>query len=493
MSTNAFGLDSAAVLPRQRRCFYGGAWYEPLEGRYVQTRSPSTGELLAEVAEAGAPDVQAAVAAAQAAFDDWRQRHPRDRAALLRRCAAVLREHADELALLDALDGGNPVAEMRRDAIVAAEGIEYFAGLVSEIKGETVPVGEPFLDYTLREPLGVVARIVAYNHPLMFAAMKIGAPLAAGNVVIIKPSEQAPLSALRMAELLGDILPPGVLGVLPGGRACGEALSTHPAISKVTLIGSVPTGKAIARAAADTLKQVLLELGGKNACIVCPDADLDRAIEGAVKGMNFTWAGQSCGSTSRLFLHESVHDRVLDGVIEQIRQRHRPGLPTDMATTMGPLVSRAQYEKVLSCIDIARTEGARLVLGGGPPQDAQLAGGFFIEPTVFADVRPDMRIAREEVFGPVLSVFRWRDEAQLLEAVNGVDHGLTAAIWTRDLRTAHRMAQRVQAGYVWINHCSQHFLGAPFGGYKQSGLGREECLEELLGFTQLKNVAVRLD
>ncbi len=227
--------------------------------------------------------------------------------------------------------------------------------------------------------------------------------------------------------------------------------------------------------------------------IVYPDADFDRTVEGAVRGMNFTWAGQSCGSTSRLFLHESVHDRVLEVVLEEIRRKHRPGLPTSMATTMGPLVSKTQFEKVLTHIEIATAEGARLVLGGGPPKDPALAKGYFVEPTVFADVRPEMRIAREEVVGPVLSVFKWTDEAQMLAAVNGVEYGLTASIWTRDLSTAHRAAQRVRAGYVWVNHCSQHFLGAPFGGYKQSGLGREECLEELLAFTQVKNVNIKLD
>lgn len=486
-------LVRADVLPKHLTCFYGGGWHGPLSGRYVETRSPSTGERLAQVADAGSQDVEAAVQAATAASEAWSRMHPRERAALLRRCADALRAHAGELALIDAMDCGNPVAEMTRDALIAADGIDYFAGLAAEIKGETIPVGEAFLNYTVREPLGVVARIVAYNHPLMFSAIKIGAPLAAGNTVIIKPSEQAPLSALRMGELLQGILPPGVLGILPGGRACGEALTLHPKVAKVTLIGSVPTGKAIARSAADQLKPVLLELGGKNALIVFPDADINKAIAGAVKGMNFSWAGQSCGSTSRVFLHESLHDRVLDGIVERVARLHKPGLPTDPLTTMGPLVSAAQHKKVLSYIDIAKGEGARLVAGGKVPVDPVLAEGFFVEPTIFADVLPSMRIAREEVFGPVLSVLKWSDEADLFAAVNDVDYGLTASIWTRDLVTAHRAARAVQAGYVWVNNTSQHFLGAPFGGYKQSGLGREECLDELLSFTQIKNVNIKLD
>ena len=490
MNTNT---SSQAIFPTHLDCFYGGAWHSPLSAKRVETRSPGTGEVLASVADAGAADVDAAVSAAKAAFASWRITAPRERGSLLRRCAQVLRDHADDLARLDAADCGNPVAEMKRDVLIAADGIEYFAGLAAETKGETIPVGHAFLNYSTREPLGVVARIVAYNHPLMFAAVKIGAPLAAGNVVIVKPSEQAPLSALRMAELFADVLPPGVLSVLPGGRECGEALTCHRDIAKVTLIGSVATGQAIAKAASAGLKPLLLELGGKNALVVYPDADLDKAVDGIVRGMNFTWAGQSCGSTSRVFLHASIHDQVLQAVAERTVLKHKPGLPTDYATTMGPLVSKAQQEKVLRYITLAKSEGARLVLGGKVPSDPALAKGYFVEPTIFADVLPSMRIAREEVFGPVLSVLKWSDEAQMLRDVNDVEYGLSASIWTRDLVTAHRAAQSIEAGYIWVNNSSQHFLGAPFGGYKLSGLGREECVEELLSFTKTKNINVKLD
>lgn len=479
-------------LPTHRDLYFNGGWHAPKSGKYVDTINPATAEPIASIADAGVADVDAAIACADTAFHSWRALKPMERAGMLRKAGAVLRAHAEELATLDALNTGNPVAEMVRDAAVAAAGIEYFAGLVTEIKGETIPMGDGNLNYTLREPLGVVARIVAYNHPLMFAAMKIGAPLAAGNTIVVKPPEQAPLSSLRMAELIGDIFPPGVVNVLPGGRECGQALAAHERVRKVTLIGSVPTGKAIMRSAADTLKPVLLELGGKNALIAFPDADLEQLIAGAVQGMNFTWAGQSCGSTSRVFLHESIHDQVLDGIVDQIARKHKPGIPTDWATTMGPLVSRTQLEKVLKYIKWGTEDGARLVTGGRQPDDPALSKGFFVQPTVFADVTSSMRIAREEIFGPVLSVFKWRDEEAMFEQVNDVDYGLTSSIWTRDLVIAHRAASRVQAGYVWINNSSQHFLGAPFGGYKQSGLGREECFEELLEFTQTKNVNVRL-
>jgi betaine-aldehyde dehydrogenase len=447
---------------------------------------------LARVAAASAADTGAAVEAAHRAFAEWRRTAPLERAAMMKKAAAILRANAEELAMLDALNTGNPVAEMVSDARVAANSLEYFAGLVTEVKGSTIPMGENAFNYTLREPLGVVARIVAYNHPLMFAGMKIAAPVAAGNTVVLKGAEQAPLSALRMAELIGDVFPPGVLNVLAGGRECGQALASHPLVRKVTLIGSVPTGKAVMRTASDTLKQVLLELGGKNALIAFPDADVEKLIAGAVRGMNFTWAGQSCGSTSRAFLHESIHDRVLDGIVALVGTRHKPGLPTDWKTTMGPLVSRAQLDKVLGFIQSGRDEGARLVTGGKRPDDPLLANGFFVEPTVFADVKPSMRIAREEIFGPVLSVFRWRDEDELFAQVNGVEYGLTASIWTRDLATAHRAASRVEAGYVWINNAGPHFPGVPFGGYKQSGIGREESFDELLEFTQTKNVNVNL-
>ena len=491
--TQRSDIRPADVLPSHLNLYYGGEWHAPRSGRYVETINPANAEPIARVADAGAEDTEAAIVAAHEAFGEWSRKTPLERAGHLRRAAQILREHADALAMLDAMNTGNPVAQMVADAKMAAQSMEYFAGLVTELKGETIPMGFGLFNYTLREPLGVVARIVAYNHPLMFAAMKIGAPLAAGNTVVVKAPEQAPLSALRMAELIGAEFPPGVVNVLVGGKTCGQTMSTHPLVRKITLIGSVPTGKAIMRTAADTLKPVLLELGGKNALIAYPDADVDKVIAGAVRGMNFTWAGQSCGSTSRVFLHESIHDRVLDGIVALVARNHKPGLPTDWSTTMGCLISRAQLDKVMGFIKSGRDEGARLVTGGKQPADPLLAKGFFVEPTVFADVTPSMRLAREEVFGPVLSVFKWRDEDAMFGQVNGVEFGLTASIWTRDLVTAHRAARRVEAGYVWINNASAHFHGAPFGGYKQSGIGREESFDELLEFTQMKNVNINLD
>jgi betaine-aldehyde dehydrogenase len=403
----------------------------------------------------------------------------------------VLRENAEELAMIDAADCGNPYTEMVSDANVAAAQMDFFAGLVTEMKGASIPMGPDAVNFSVREPLGVVGRIVPFNHPFMFCGGKSAAPLAAGNTVVMKPPEQAPLSSLRLAELIDGILPPGVFNLVPGGKEAGAALASHRDVAKIALIGSVPTGRAVMRAAADTLKGILLELGGKNALIAYPDADPDEVAQAVIGGMNFTWCGQSCGSTSRAFLHADIHDAVLERVQRKIGH-YRPGIPTDPATTMGAIVSQTQYERILGYIESAKQEGARLIAGGKRPADPRLAKGWFIEPTVFADVTPGMRIAREEIFGPVLSIFRWSDEAPMLEQVNAVEYGLTASIWTNDLTTAHRTAMRVQAGFVWVNEVGRHFLGTPFGGYKQSGVGREEGIEELLSFTQEKNIHVKL-
>jgi betaine-aldehyde dehydrogenase len=478
-------------LPSHRDLYYGGAWHTPKAGRYAEILDPATGRSLGPVADGDAGDVDAAVAAATKGFCEWRRVPPLERARMLRRIAEVVREQAGELAMIDAADCGNPVREMVSDAVAAATQLDFFAGLVTEMKGTSVPVGPDAVNFSVRQPLGVVARILPFNHPFMFCAGKSAAPLAGGNSVIIKPPEQAPLSSLRLAELIDGLLPPGVFNVLPGGRAVGAALAGHPGVARVALIGSIPTGRAVMRAAADTVKSVTLELGGKNALIAYPDADPDEVASAVIGGMNFTWCGQSCGSTSRAYLHADIHDAVIDKVRGKIG-RFKPGIPTDPGTTMGAIISKAQFDRVMDYIETAKREGARLIAGGGQPADPALAGGLFIEPTVFVDVTSDMRIAREEIFGPVLAVIAWRNEERMLAEVNAVPYGLTCSVWTNDLTTAHRTALAVEAGYVWINEVSRHFLGAPFGGVKQSGIGREECLEELLGFTQEKNIHVKL-
>lgn len=482
---------AALLLPEHLDLYYDGGWHPPAEASTIEVIAPGSGEALARVSAAGERDVDNAVAAARAGFLVWRDVAPLERGRILREVAAILRREADSLAMLDAADSGNPYSEMRPDALNAAAQVEFFAGLVTEAKGASIPMGPDRINFSVREPLGVVARIIPFNHPLLFCAGKSAAILASGNCVIIKPPEQAPLSALRFAELVGHLFPAGVLNIIPGKHAASVALAAHPGVASTALVGSVEAGRSVMRAAAEQLKPVLLELGGKNALIAFPDADPDAIAQAIVAGMNFGWCGQSCGSTSRAFVHADIYDAVVERLPARIAH-FRPGLPTDPATTMGAIISRAQYDRVLRYIAVAQDEGGRLLCGGGRPDDAALAKGLFVEPTIFADVTQDMTIAREEIFGPVAAVLKWRGEAALLRDVNGLDVGLTCSIWTHDLDRALRTAQRVEAGFVWINDTGRHFLGAPFGGYKHSGLGREECLEELLTFTQEKNINIRI-
>lgn len=479
------------LLPTNRGIYYGGGWHEPVTGSYAPTFDPGRGKTLCEVAKGTSQDVDKAVEAARAGFMVWKDTVPLERARILREIAQILRDNARELATIDAANCGNPVAEMMGDARIAAAQTDFFAGLVTEMKGATIPMGPNALNYSIRQPLGVVARIIAFNHPFMFCAGKMAAPLAAGNAVIMKPPGQAPLSSLRLAELVGDLLPPGVLSIVPGGAEAGAAMASHPGVDKVTLIGSVPAGRAVMRSASETVKPVLLELGGKNALIAFPDSDPDVVAKAVVSGMNFTWCGQSCGSTSRAFLHVDIHDAVLERV-RDAASKFKPGIPTDPETTMGAIVNKAQHERVLSYIDSAKKEGATLVYGGKVPPDPELKDGFYVEPTIFAGVNPDMKIAAEEIFGPVLSVLKWDDEQEMIRDVNRLEYGLTCSIWTRDLETAHRTAAAVEAGFVWVNEVSKHFIGAPFGGVKQSGIGREESVDELISFTHEKNIHVNL-
>jgi betaine-aldehyde dehydrogenase len=480
-------------LPTHRDLFYGGAWHKPVAGRTLPVTSPATGEDLGLAAEADGEDVDRAVAAAARAFPVWRDTPAQARSEMIREASRIMQQHAEELGYLDALDGGNPFQAMVYDVEMSAGYMDYFAGLVVEMKGTTIPIGPGILNYSLREPLGVVGRIGAFNHPLLFVAGKIAAPLAAGNTVVVKSAEQTPLSALRLAELWQDVFPAGVFNVVTGGREAGVALAEHQRVAMIGFIGSVSAGKAVMRSASGTLKELILELGGKNALIACADATPEEIADGVVRGMNFRYAtGQSCNSTSRVYLHDDIYEATLPAIVDKV-SAIKVGLPTDRDTEMGCLSSRPQFDKTMSYIRFGQEDGARLLHGGKPPADPLLTNGFFVEPTVFADVTDDMRIAREEIFGPVASILRWSDEDDVLARVNALEYGLTASIWTHDLDRAHRLASRVEAGYVWINNASVHYVGVPFGGYKQSGVGREESIEELLACTQLKNVHVKFD
>ena len=461
-------------------------------GATLDVINPATNAVIGSIPRCDERDVELAVAGATRAAAGWRATEPQMRAAALLAFADAIAERGDELARLDSLDNGSPLHEMRNDIGLATSQVRYLAGLALEVRGRTMPETEGRLHYTVHEPFGVVARIIAFNHPLMFAATKLAAPLVAGNTVILKPSEFTSLSALAMAEDLQRLFPPGVVQVLTGlGTEAGDALVRHPSIPRLAFIGSAATGRRIqASAAAASVKTVTLELGGKNPIVVFPDADLDLAVEGAIRGMNFTWQGQSCGSTSRLLVHQDCYDDFVGRVGERISGM-RAGPPLDPESDLGAIVSKQQLDKVLSYVEIGKSEHARLVTGGERLTDGALAAGNFVSPALFADVDPGGRLASEEIFGPVLAAIPFADYDEAVAIANSVEYGLTASAFTRDLRTAIGFSRDVQAGYVWINETSRHFIGAPFGGVKNSGVGREEDLSEIESYTQVKTVNMR--
>ena len=412
------------------------------------------------------------------------------RADYLNRLGDAIMDRVDDLARLEATDTGNTIGKMKADVEKSVERIRLAAGLGLELKGETIPSTAKGLHFTLRVPYGIVGRIIPFNHPFGFAASRLASAIIPGNAIIIKPCETSPLSACVLGEIVNDVLPPGVVNIVTGGPATGEAIVLHPKTKRIAFIGHARTGMAIQRAAAEVaVKHVTLELGGKNPMIICPDADLDAASAAAVRGMNFAWQGQSCGSTSRLLLHEDVYDTVLPRVLERIGKM-KAGDPLDPASDMGPMNSRMQYDKTMRYIGIAKEDGATLAAGGKRPEGPEYEKGSWVEPTVFPDVTMEMRIAREEVFGPVLSVLRWRDEAEAVEMANAVDYGLTASIWTRDLDRALRLTRAVEAGYVWVNGTGTHFRNVPHGGFKNSGTGREEGIDEILSYTEIKAINI---
>lgn len=478
------GTDVLPALVGGRRIRGGG-------GEAIEAFNPANKRRIGAFARCSAEDVNAAVAAAQAAFPAWAALPYSERAAALLRLADVIERRGEELAAIDVADNGSPIREMRNDVRLTVMQLRYFASLGPMIRGETIPVSHDRLDFTLRQPFGVVGRIVPFNHPLMFAITKIAAPLIAGNTVVLKPSEHTSLSILALVDDLIEIFPPGVVNVVTGyGHDVGDAIVAHPLVRRIAFIGHSLTGRAIQRRAAEVaVKTVTLELGGKNPIVIFPDADIDAAIDGALRGMNFTWQGQSCGSTSRLLVHADLHDQFVARLAERM-DALRSGLPDSEDTDTGAMVHEAQHAKVCQYIALGREEGGRVVTGGGAPQDPALAGGNFIRPTLFDRVRPDSRLAQEEIFGPVLAAMPFRDFDEALKIANGIQLGLTASVFTRDLGIAHRFARDVEAGFVWVNDSSRHFLGVPYGGFKESGVGREEDLGEVLSYTQLKNVNI---
>lgn len=469
--------------------YIGGKWEEGNSGKTFASFNPSNGEHLGDVPMADEKDVDRAVTEAKKAFTDWGRMPIQERASLLRGLAAKIRENRDSLGMMDCVDSGNALVGMKGDVDWTADTFDYFAGLITEMKGETMSQRPGHLNFTLRQPFGVVAKINPFNHPFRFCAEKAAAPLAAGNTVVIKGSDQAPLSSLRFAEICDGLMPPGVVNVVTGDAATGRAMVTHPDVSRIGVVGSVATGKAIAKDAANDLKHVSLELGGKNPIIIFPDADPKQAATLAIKGMNMNRQGQSCSSTSRVFVHESLHDAVAKELVRQAEDLP-VGLPWQADKEVGPIVSDQQYKRVMSYVDAGALDGAELLTGGEKPNAPELSNGLFLMPTIFDRVTSDMRIAREEIFGPVMSILTWSDYETMLSEVNALEYGLTALIVTESYRTAMETVERVEAGYVWIN-ANGRYLGAPYGGWKSSGIGQEECFDELLSYTRIKNVNMR--
>jgi 2-formylbenzoate dehydrogenase len=480
----------AALLERDWTLLIGGQRVGAASGRTFAVTSPYSEEQIAEVPDAGPEDVDLAVEAAWSAASAWANVPASERGAYVSRLADAIQARAADFAALDAVDGGAPIGVMMLDVRIALESLRYFAGLALELKGYTVPASSN-LHFTELQPYGVVAKIIPFNHPFMFAASKIGAPLVAGNTVVLKPSEATPLSALLLGDLVAEIFPPGVVNIVVGdGPAAPNALVVHPKVRRIGFTGSGAVGRAIQRAAAEVaVKHVTLELGGKNALIAYPDADPREVAEGAIRGMNFTWSGQSCGSTSRLLVHEDIADEVLEHVRTMLAEREFHS-PLDPSAVQGTMVNRKQFERALGYIDAAVEQGAKVVTGGGRPDNG--GRGLFVAPTFIDRIDGSWAISREEIFGPVVSVLRWTEEEEAIRVANSVEYGLTGSIYTNDIRRAHRVARALEAGFVWINGAGPHFQGVPYGGWKNSGVGREESIEELLSYTQSKSVNVML-
>jgi acyl-CoA reductase-like NAD-dependent aldehyde dehydrogenase len=480
--------------PAERMLIDGQA-ADAQDGRVIDVENPADHSLIAQVPRAGEADVDRAVAAAARAFGTWRSVPPRERGRLLLRIADAIDAETESIARTLSLETGNAIRTQARPEVRnAADVFRYYGGVASELKGETVPLGEHMLCYTRREPIGVVGAIVPWNAPVVLGSLKIAMAVAAGNTLVLKAAEDAPLALLRVARLAAESLPPGVMNLLTGyGEECGAALARHPLVRKLSFTGSTEVGKLIMHAAADRIVPVSLELGGKSPAIVFPDANDDRTVDGVITGMRFTRQGQSCTAGSRLFLHRSIFDSFLEKLVAKLRTL-KIGDPTDDATDMGAIINRKQFDRVCSYIeDGLRQPDARLVLGGLPAKQGPLANGYFVEPTVFAGVRNDWRIAREEIFGPVLVAIPWDDEIEAVRMANDSHYGLAAYVWTRDLPKALRTAHAIESGWVQVNQGVGQFPGQSYGGFKQSGIGREYSLEGMLdSFTQRKCVTVNL-
>lgn len=482
----------AQFLNGTKKLFINGEWVPSASGKTFNTVNPSTGELLAIVSEAEKEDIDLAVKAARKAFEEgpWSKMSASQRSRLIYKLADLMEENKEELAQLDTLDNGKPIRETTNaDVPLAIEHFRYYAGWSTKIVGQTIPVQGNFFNYTRHEALGVVGQIIPWNFPLLMAAWKLGAALATGCTIVLKPAEQTPLSALYLAELMQEAgFPEGVVNVVPGyGETAGGPLVDHPQVDKIAFTGSTEVGKLIMRNASNSLKRVTLELGGKSPNIILPDADMSKAIPGALGGIMFN-QGQVCCAGSRLFIQKKSFDNVVADLVshsEKIKQGE--GLSPD--TEMGPLVSEEQHNRVLSYIEKGKLEGAELLTGGTNPYDK----GYFVTPTIFADVNDEMTIAKEEIFGPVVAAMPFEDLDEVIDRANRSEYGLAAGLWTENVKNAHYVANRIKAGTVWVNCYNAFDAASPFGGYKQSGIGREMGSYALNNYTEVKSVWINLN
>lgn len=495
-------LSPPAALPRPkalatlapRKLLINGRWVPSRTGKTFESINPATGEVLAHIAEASDADVDAAVRAARAAFDGvWSATKPIERQRLLLKLADLIERDYDEFAMLDTLEMGMPISRSTAGKQRVAGMIRFYAGLATAIHGQNISNSLPgsVLSYTIKEPVGVVGAIVPWNGPLSQAVWKVAPALATGCTVVLKPSEQASLSPLKLAELIEEAgFPPGVMNVVTGAGAVGAAVAAHPDIDKVGFTGSTATGQAIVRASAGNLKRLSLELGGKSPDIVFADADLDAAVAGAAAAV-FTNCGQICIAGSRMFVERKIHDEFVHRVAA-LAAKMRIGSPLDHATELGPLASRLQFDRVMSYIDAGHEEGAQAIAGGARANTGALADGCYVQPTVFAGARDDMKIVREEIFGPVISALPFDSVDEVIQRANNTSYGLGSGVWTRDVSKAHQVAAALKAGTVWVNCYLQLDAAIPFGGYKMSGYGRESGTEHMDHYLQTKSVVVKL-
>jgi len=487
-------IEAAVGRKAPDRLFIAGEWKDARSGRRFPVYNPATGDVLAQVAEADAADVDAAVTAARQALESaaWRNMDAADRGALLWKLADAIEARAADLVRLEVLDNGKPLREAQIDIHQVVDAFRYYAGWTTKLTGNTIPVRGSILNYTVREPVGVVGAIIPWNFPLLMAAWKVAPALACGNTIVLKPAEQTPLTALELAAIAADVgLPAGVLNVVPGfGETAGAAMVAHPGIDKIAFTGSTAVGKLIMRNAADTLKKVSLELGGKSPNIVFDDADVDAAARGSFAAIFYN-TGQCCTAGSRLLVHESVHDQLIEKLVDRAKKL-APADPLDAKARIGPLISQEQLDRVMGYVERGRSEGARLLTGGRRAAYLGEQRGYWIEPTIFDQVSPEHTIAQEEIFGPVLAAITFRDEEEAIAIANRTMYGLAAGVWTNNVKRAHRVAKQLQAGTVWVNTYHPLDAASPFGGYKQSGYGRELGENALDLYTQIKSVWVDL-